>query len=145
MKWCEGNYWKNTSVMWKKRGMYIDTILYPSIAFVVRVISHKFFQSSWLNSVSCMVVDFGFKIVERDHSYGLAELQLHQVLENLEAIRKEKKCIMKIRFFTYFHILLCKKHLPHLWHSFLEDQQTNNTMDLRIHRVARWWFWFSND
>ena len=70
--------------------MTIDTITDPLVDFVVRVISHKFYQSSRLNSVSCIVVDVGYKIVKRDHSYDLAELQLQQIMENLGAIRRTK-------------------------------------------------------
>ena len=54
--------------------MTIDTIIDPLVNFVVRVISHKFYHSSKLNSVMCIVVDVGHKIVKRDHTYDLAEL-----------------------------------------------------------------------
>lgn len=37
---------KNTRVMWNKRGISINTISDPLVAFVVRFIAHKFFQSS---------------------------------------------------------------------------------------------------
>lgn len=67
---------KNIGAMWNKRGMFIDSISDPLIAFEVRVIAHKFFQSSRLNSVPCMDMDLGYKIVKRYHTYDLAELQL---------------------------------------------------------------------
>ena len=67
---------RNTGVVWSKRGMSIDSIFDPMIDFVVRVITHKFFQSRKLKSVSCMVVDLGYKIVKKDHTYDLDELQL---------------------------------------------------------------------
>ena len=67
---------KNIGARWNKRGMTIDTIMDPLENFVVRVISHKFYQSSRLNSVSCIVVDIGYKIVKRDHTYDLVKLQL---------------------------------------------------------------------
>ena len=67
---------KNTRVVWNKRGMTINTILNPLITFVVRIITHKFFQSSRLNNVSCIAVDLGYKIVKKDHSYDLAKLNL---------------------------------------------------------------------
>ena len=67
---------KNIGAMWNKRGMTIDTITNPLINFVVRVIAHKFYQSSRLNSVPCIAVDVGYKIVKKDHTYDLAELQL---------------------------------------------------------------------
>ena len=70
--------------------MTIDTIIDPLIYFVVRVISHKFYQSSRLNSVPCFAVDIGYKIVKRDHSYDLAELQLQQIIENNGTIRRTK-------------------------------------------------------
>ena len=81
---------KNTGTRWNKRGMTIDTIADPLVNFSVRVISHKFYQSSRLNSVPCIVVDVGYKIVKRDHTYDLAELQLQQIMENLGAIRRTK-------------------------------------------------------
>ena len=67
--------------------MIIDTIIDLLINFFVRVISHKFYQSNILNNVPCIVVDVGYKIVKRDHTYDLAELQLQQIIENLGAIR----------------------------------------------------------
>ena len=67
---------KNTEEKWNKRGMTIDTITYPLMDFAVRVISHKFYQSSILNSVSCIVVDVAYKIVKKHHTYDLAELLL---------------------------------------------------------------------
>lgn len=67
---------RNTGAMWNNRGISIYTILDPLIDFVVRVIAHKFFQSSKLNSLSCMIMDLGHKIVKKDHTYDLAELQL---------------------------------------------------------------------
>ena len=65
---------KNTRAQWNKRGMTIETIKDPLIEFVVRVISHKFYQSSRLNSVSCITVDVGYKIMKKDHTYDLVEL-----------------------------------------------------------------------
>ena len=70
--------------------MTIDTITNPLIKFVVRVISHKFYPSSRLNSMPYIVVDVGYKIVKIDHTYDLVELQLQQLMENLGAIRKTK-------------------------------------------------------
>ena len=65
---------KNTRARWNKRGMTIDTITDPLVNFVVRVISHKFYQSSKLNSVPCIVMDVGYKIVKRDHTYDMVKL-----------------------------------------------------------------------
>ena len=70
--------------------MNIDTIQDPLINFVVRVISHKFYQSNRLNSVPCIAVDVGYKLVKKDHTYDLVELQLQQINENLEAIQRSK-------------------------------------------------------
>ena len=67
---------KNIGEKWNKQGMTIDTIIDPLIDFVVRVISHKFYQSSRLNSMPYIVADVGYKIVKRDHTYDLVELQL---------------------------------------------------------------------
>lgn len=81
---------KNIGVVWNKRGMTIDTIIDPLIDFAIRVIAHKFYQSSRLNSVPYIVVDVGYKIVKKDHTYDLVELQLQQLVEKLGAIRKKK-------------------------------------------------------
>ena len=81
---------KNTRAKWNKRGMNIDTIQDPLINFAIRVISHKFYQSSRVNSVPCIAVDVGYKLVKKDHTYDLAELQLQQINENLGAIRRSK-------------------------------------------------------
>ena len=67
---------KNIGAIWNERGMTIDTIIDSLIESVVRVISHKFYQSRRLNSVPCIAVDVGHKIVKMDHTYDLAELQL---------------------------------------------------------------------
>ena len=67
---------KNTGVAWNKWGIYIDKISDPLVAFAIKVISHKLFYSSQLNSVSYMEVDLSYKIIKRDHSYDLFELQL---------------------------------------------------------------------
>ena len=56
--------------------MTIDTITEPLLDFVVRVISHKFYQSSRLNSVPCIVVDVAYKLVKKDHTYDLIEMML---------------------------------------------------------------------
>lgn len=82
--------------------MSIDSISNPLISFAVRVIDHKFFQYSRINNVSCMVVDLGYKIVKKDHTYDLADLQLQQLFENLEAIRKNKSTSCK-----FFSLLVC--------------------------------------
>ena len=95
--------------------MTIDTITNPLINFVVRVISHKFYQSSRLNSVPYIVVDVGYKIVKKDHTYDLAELQLQQLMENLGAIRKIKSAQCKfgsiLICILYF---MCKTPFQHL-------------------------------
>ena len=67
---------RNIGAKWNKRGMTIDTIIDPLLDFVVRAISHKFYQLSRLNSVPCIVVDVSYKLVEKDHSYGLEKLML---------------------------------------------------------------------
>lgn len=81
---------RNTRVVWNKQGMTIDTIIDPLIYFIVRIIAHKFYQSSRLNNVPCIAVDVGYKIVMKDHTYDLTELQLQQLTENLGTIRKTK-------------------------------------------------------
>lgn len=67
---------RETDATWNERGMSIDNIQDPLVEFAVRVIGHNFYQSSRLNSVPCMAVDLGYKIVIKDHSYDLAEFQL---------------------------------------------------------------------
>ena len=67
---------KNTGAKWNNRGMTIDTITDPLLDFAVRVISHKFYQSSRLNSVPCIAVDVPYKMIKKDHTYDLAELMM---------------------------------------------------------------------
>ena len=86
---------KATGTTWNKRGMSISNIQDPLVEFVVRVIFHKFYQSRRLNNVPCIAVDLGYKIVIKDHSYDLSELQLQQLVENLLAIRKNKNSSCK--------------------------------------------------
>lgn len=56
--------------------MTISTITDPKIEFAMRVIAHKFYQSSRLDSVPCMAVDQAWKIIKKDHTYDIAKLQL---------------------------------------------------------------------
>ena len=81
---------KNTGAKWNNRGMTIDTIIEPLLDFVVRVISHKFYQSSRLNIIPCIAIDLSYKLVKKDHTYDLAELMLQKINEKLGAIRKSK-------------------------------------------------------
>ena len=95
---------KNTREKWNKRGMNINTIRDPLVEFFVRVISHKFYQSSWLNNVPYIVVDVGYKIVKKDHTYDLAELQLQQLMENLGAIRNAQCKFGAILVYIFFYV-----------------------------------------
>ena len=67
---------KNNGAKWNNRGTTIDTIRDPLIDFVVRIISHKFYQSSRLNSVPYIAVDVAYKLVKKDHTYDLAEMMV---------------------------------------------------------------------
>ena len=60
--------------------MTIDTIKNPLIAIVVRIITHKFYQSSRLISAPYIAVDIGYKVVKKDHTYDLSKLQLQQLI-----------------------------------------------------------------
>ena len=75
--------------------MTIDTIKDPLLDFAIRAISHKFYQSSKLNSVPCIAVDVSYKIVKEDKTYDLVELQLHNIIENLGVVRKTKSAQSK--------------------------------------------------
>ena len=70
---------KNTDAKWNNRGMTIDTIKEPLLYFSVRIISHKFYQSSRLNSVPYIVVDVEYKLVKKDHTYDVAKLMLQPI------------------------------------------------------------------
>ena len=70
--------------------MSIETISNPLVEFSIRLIAHKFYQSSKLNRMLCIAIDLGYKIVKRDHSYNLAKLQLQQLTKNLGSIRRSK-------------------------------------------------------
>ena len=93
---------KKTKEKWNKRGMIIDIVTDPLLNFSIRVISHKFYQSSRLKSVPCIAMDVGYKIVKKDHTYDLVELQLQQIMENLGAIRRSKSAQCK-----FGSILIC--------------------------------------
>ena len=67
---------KNTRDKWNNKGMKIDTIKDPLLEFAVRIVSHKFYQSSRMNSVPCIAVDVAYKLVKKDHTYDLAELMV---------------------------------------------------------------------
>ena len=87
--------------------MTIETIRDPLIEFVDRVISHKFYQSSWLNIVPCIAIDVVYKIVKKDHTYDLAQVQLQKIIEALGAIRRSKSAQCKfgsILICTFFYV-----------------------------------------
>ena len=87
--------------------MTIDTITNPLLNIAIRVISHKFYQSSKLNSALYIVVDVGYKIVKKDHTYDLAEFQLQKLIENLGVVRKTKSAQCKfgsILFCIFFYV-----------------------------------------
>ena len=56
--------------------MTIDTIKDPLLDFAVRIVSHKFYQSSRLNNIPYIAVDVAYKLVKKDHTYDLARLML---------------------------------------------------------------------
>ena len=93
---------KNIGAKWNKQGMTINTITDPLINFAVRLISHKFYQSSRLNSVPCIVVDVGYETMKKGHTYDPVELQLQQLMENLGVVRKTKSVQCK-----FGSILVC--------------------------------------
>ena len=70
--------------------MTIDTITEPLLDFTVNVMSHKFYQSRRLNNVPCIALDVSYKLVKNDHTYDMEDLMLHQINENLGAIRRSK-------------------------------------------------------
>ena len=76
--------------------MTIDTIKDPLIDFVVRIISHKFYQSSRLNSVPCIAGDLAFKLVENDHTYDLAKLWYIISMKTLEQLENQKGLIVNL-------------------------------------------------
>ena len=99
---------KNARAKWNNRGMAIDTITKPLLDFVVRVISHKFLQSSRLNNVPCITIDVAYKLVKKDHTYDLEKLMLQQINENLGAIRRSKGAQCKfgsISVYIFFYVM----------------------------------------
>ena len=67
---------KNTGAKWNNRGMEIERIKHPLLYFAVRIIFHKFYKSSRLNSVPYIAVDVAYKLVKKDHTYDLAKLMM---------------------------------------------------------------------
>lgn len=80
----------NMRSKWNGSGLSITNISNPLIQSSVRVIAQKFYQSSKLNSVPCMVVGQVWKILMKDNEYDIAELQKLKLVENLSSIRKVK-------------------------------------------------------
>ena len=88
--------------------MTIDTITKPLLNFAVRIISHKFYQSSKFNNVPCIVVDVAYKLVKKDQTYDLVELMLQHINENLGAIKKSKEDQCKfgsVLVFIFFYVM----------------------------------------
>lgn len=65
----------NIGGKWNGCALSITNIFDPLIEFLVRIIAHKFYQSSRLNNIPCIVLDQVWKIVLKYHGYDLAELQ----------------------------------------------------------------------
>lgn len=82
--------------------MTIGTITNPLLDFAIRVISYKFYQSSRLNTIPYIAVDVGYKIVKKDYTYDLAELQIQKIIANLGVVRKTKSAQCK-----FGSILIC--------------------------------------
>lgn len=78
----------------------------------MRVIAHKFYQSSILNSVSCMDVDQAWKILMKDHERDLEKLQKLQLAENLTSIRKAKNSMCKFGSFVMCIFFYIQKYFP---------------------------------
>lgn len=95
------------------KGIKISTIEDEKIKFTVRVTNHKFYQSRQPGSAPCVIVDLGCKIIKKDHSYNLAKLQLTQLVENLESIRKTKHSICNFGSLVAFIFFYCKICFPH--------------------------------
>ena len=53
--------------------MTIDIIINSLLEFAIRVIFHKFYQSSRLNSVPYIAIDVGYKTIKKDQTYDLAK------------------------------------------------------------------------
>ena len=88
--------------------MTIDIVTKPLLHFVVRIISHKFYQSSRLNSVPCIAIDVAYKLVKKDHTYELEKLMLQQIKENLGAIRRSKGAQCKfgsVLVYIFFYVM----------------------------------------
>ena len=52
-------------------------------------------------------MDFGYKIVKKDHTYDLEKIQVQQIMKNLGAIRKTKFSQCKfgsILVFIFFYV-----------------------------------------
>ena len=80
--------------------------------FFVRVIAHKFYQSRKLNNISCIAVDLGYKIVKKDHEYDLTKLQLHQLIKNLEAMKKAKNTSCEFGSLLICILFYVKNYFP---------------------------------
>lgn len=87
---------ESTKAEWNDHGILISNIIDPLIDFAMREITHKFYQSSRLSSVSCMTVDQAWKMVIKYHEYDLFELQWLQLVENLLSIKVAKNSMCKL-------------------------------------------------
>lgn len=81
---------KKTLAKWDGRGMKISSVIDAELKFVIHVIAHKIYSLSYLNSLSCKVVDLAYKVVKNNLSYDLAEFLLRQFNKNMESIRTSK-------------------------------------------------------
>lgn len=72
--WVELTKW--TLVEWDKKAMKLSGMTNMELKFGIHVISHKIYNSSQLNSVSCEVFDLAYDVVKKNLSFDLAELLL---------------------------------------------------------------------
>ena len=56
--------------------MKLTRVTNMEIKFSIHVIAHKIYNNNRKNNVACEVVDLAYKVVNKDLSFDLAELQL---------------------------------------------------------------------
>lgn len=83
------------------------------------------------------MVDLGIKIVKRDHTYDLVDLQLQQLIENLCSIRRNKSSSCKFGSLLIFLFFYLEDTFPtHGQVNWKADQLVTNQITYMIKQVG---------
>ena len=92
--------------------MKLNNVTDMEIKFNIHVISHKIYSSSQPNIVFLEAVDLAYKVVKKNFSFDLAELQHIQLSKNIESIWVSKNNSCKFGSLLVYLFFCVQKLFP---------------------------------